>query len=437
MQEILDLSFETRDEFQRKPIAERIIQLLASDIDISPMVINGDWGTGKTEFCHKLIKLIHETDSTSTFKPVYVDAFSADHVDDPMLTLISAVLREFPSQKDDFIKQSMPAIKYGIKAITKAGLGYFLPKNADSLSNDFIDKSVETLLNENIDSEKNMDVLRTSLSELAKNNQIILFIDELDRCRPDFALSLLEVIKHVFNVDGVQIVLISNINQLQTSISHCYGMDYDNAKRYFDKFIGFSFGLSKISNDESNNKKLISIYHFENLLRKEDRFSGTSLRNPEVISFLSELINVSNLSLREAESLVKYFSIYLIVTEQRELSDKEYLGFSLLKIFSIFIISLYPEIDLTVEEKIDFKDLLVKSKILYIPINQDYYTPKYSDLISLIIMLELNLFDSELKKIENIQELKRMAYGLFGLGRQNINIPRHISRVANCFKLKT
>ncbi|MBS9778043.1 MAG: hypothetical protein KGV50_04690 [Gammaproteobacteria bacterium] len=49
-----NITFENRDEFQRKPIAEKIIQLLKSEIDISPLMIDGNWGIGKTEFCCKL-----------------------------------------------------------------------------------------------------------------------------------------------------------------------------------------------------------------------------------------------------------------------------------------------------------------------------------------------------------------------------------------------
>lgn len=54
------LSFSDRDEFQRKSIAENIVKLLIPETDISPLVIDGDWGTGKTEFSIKLKNLILE-----------------------------------------------------------------------------------------------------------------------------------------------------------------------------------------------------------------------------------------------------------------------------------------------------------------------------------------------------------------------------------------
>ncbi|MCQ6678910.1 P-loop NTPase fold protein [Escherichia coli] len=49
-----DITFDIRDEYKRKAIAEKIISLLESNIPVSPMVIDGDWGTGKTEFSKKV-----------------------------------------------------------------------------------------------------------------------------------------------------------------------------------------------------------------------------------------------------------------------------------------------------------------------------------------------------------------------------------------------
>lgn len=57
-----ELTFEYRDEFKRRVIAEKIINLLMDD-EFSPMVLDGDWGVGKTEFCHKLINLIRADQS--------------------------------------------------------------------------------------------------------------------------------------------------------------------------------------------------------------------------------------------------------------------------------------------------------------------------------------------------------------------------------------
>lgn len=47
------ITFDDRDEFERKPFAEKLIRLIEEDVDVFPLAINGEWGTGKTEFCKK------------------------------------------------------------------------------------------------------------------------------------------------------------------------------------------------------------------------------------------------------------------------------------------------------------------------------------------------------------------------------------------------
>ena len=89
--DITALTFDERDEFNRKVTAEKAITLLSSEIEVSPMVIDGSWGTGKTEFCTKLIHLIENSDSN--FTPVYIDAFKADHADEPLMTILAAILK--------------------------------------------------------------------------------------------------------------------------------------------------------------------------------------------------------------------------------------------------------------------------------------------------------------------------------------------------------
>ena len=84
-------TFVTQDEFKRKPIAENIIRLLTSDIDLSPMVIDGGWGTGKTEFCQKLIRLMQE--QHPDYRPVYIDAFRSDHSGEPLLALLAEIIK--------------------------------------------------------------------------------------------------------------------------------------------------------------------------------------------------------------------------------------------------------------------------------------------------------------------------------------------------------
>lgn len=73
-------------------------------------------------------------------------------------------------------------------------------------------------------------------------------IDELDRCRPDFALSLLEVVKHFFSVKGVQFVLGVRLEALEESRWHRYGPNTD-AGLYLQKFLHLRLSLPEIADN--------------------------------------------------------------------------------------------------------------------------------------------------------------------------------------------
>ena len=116
--DITTKTFDERDEFQRRNIAEKAIKLLKSDIDISPMVIDGSWGTGKTEFCHKFINLMKEDETHSI---IYIDAFKADHVNEPLMTVLAEITKILPEgpRRDAFINRILKDLhKYIMKFYT-------------------------------------------------------------------------------------------------------------------------------------------------------------------------------------------------------------------------------------------------------------------------------------------------------------------------------
>jgi len=341
--------FKTRDEFQRRPLAEKLIKLLVEDITVSPMVVDGPWGSGKTEFILKLINLFEERHPN--YNLIYIDAFKADHADNPLMTVLAEIIKNLPdSEKQLTIQKVIPAIRSLSKTVAKTATAWVLKQDAAEVAKDFeleikeasdslIDYSVEKLLTTHIEAEKDLSALQSLLTEIAKEKPIVLFIDELDRCRPDFSISILETIKHVFNVPNVQFVLITNHSQLLASVKHIYGDQLD-AKRYLDKFLAFSFNLSATVGTNPYHTKLASEVHFINLFRTSGVLKETVFNQPEgkdIIDFGVDLIGNYSLSLREVETLVRYIEIYH--TLSKGFSKNLIIGYGLLRLVGIFIYS--------------------------------------------------------------------------------------------------
>ncbi len=361
-----EFTFQERDDFHRKPIAENTIKLLNSSIDVSPLIIDGGWGTGKTEFCHKLINLMKENDDHHL---IYVDAFQADHADEPLLTVLAEVVKVLPDDeiKKSFMQKALPAVRFGVKALAKAGTSFVLRQDAADIVDDFdkeiqkaadkaIDASVELMLKDHVQASKNLSALQDALKDIAKDKPIILFIDELDRCRPDFAVSMLEIIKHTFDVEGVQFVLITNTQQLKASINHCYGVSVD-AQRYLDKFVKFTFSLPILHKPNAHNKVIASVTHYKKLTKASEILKDTEIDKDAPLSLIERIITVQNISLREIETLVRHLEIYQELSKGGLNHDAHWI-YKAFRILGVVIYSMRPELSSSlIKEQADAKQL--------------------------------------------------------------------------------
>lgn len=351
--DITTKTFDERDEFQRESIAEKAIKLLKSDIDISPMVIDGSWGTGKTEFCHKLINLMKED---STHNIIYIDAFKADHVDEPLMTVLAEIIKILPEgpRRKAFINRVLPAVRYTLKTVAKAGVSHLLRQDFADIANDFdeviqkavddsIDKTAELILKDHVEAEKSLKTLQTALTAIASQDPIIIFIDELDRCRPNFAVDMLEIIKHTFDVPDVSFVLITNTQQLKASINHCYGQAVD-AQRYLDKFIKFRFELSSLSSRGYQSPVLASKQHFFNLASEKKCLPADYLNDNYFKAAIEDLVRYRSLSLREIETLILHIQIAQTLSESAIFSEQQRLGYKLLRLIGILLVCYRPEL---------------------------------------------------------------------------------------------
>ena len=434
----LEKTFATHDEFNRKPIAENIIRLLTSPIDLSPMVIDGGWGTGKTEFCQKLVRLMQQHPN---FQPVYIDAFRSDHSGEPLLALLAEIIKTCtpedtdgqPSEKrKSFTNRIAKVAGFGIKTIFKAAMGHVLKQNTDDLAeelqqimnddqearsvaetvtdtaniiaNHTIDVTVEALLKEQIEAEKNLETLKSCMKELAEDKPIILFIDELDRCRPDYAVDMLEVIKHVFDIENVKVVLVTNTKQLRAAINHRYGAEVD-AQKYLDKFLKYNFALpDKVVAQTEQDRVLVSIHYFKRLIKGSD-IEGVLFNAHRVLDCISEMIKRNNLSLRETERLVRFLEIYHSLVHGFGFRNKTFHLY--LRVVGVFIFCFYPRLmDDINKNRTDAREFAQLFNLQSWPdMLDDPYDPKgIVDVIAVMLILNSKIEDPRFTLLESSNE---------------------------------
>lgn len=227
--------------------------------------INAPWGTGKTF----LLDHWAEDLDQSGWAVLRFNAWQHDYASDPLLSFIAAIdeqvrVRLSAGTKTKAVakrfstslaKNLAPAIAksafqmganliLGPGAVASLAEGFSGRELADSAAA-AVEKAAENLLAREKALSRNLEKFRKSLAEFAsavagsqkKVRPLLLMIDELDRCRPDFAIDLLEVLKHVFSVPGVYTVVATDTKQLASSAKNAYGNEFeavDYLKRFFD-----------------------------------------------------------------------------------------------------------------------------------------------------------------------------------------------------------
>ncbi|MFT2099766.1 P-loop NTPase fold protein [Marinomonas sp. 2405UD66-6] len=217
--------------------------------------LNSEWGSGKTYFLKRW-----SADLKKFFPTMYIDAWQQDYSDDPLMTVISSVINQLREQAGIDVDKSNFAIPNKVVGLLKAAAPALIKTFSKKYfgDEDFIDLSdvaadaVTHLLDEHEEKSQAIDDLKDSVAEwvsfVVKNPQgpkqypAFIFIDELDRCRPSYAVEMLETIKHIFDIEGIVFVVATDTEQLQHAVKAIYGEGF-NAQLYLGRFFNSRFSL--------------------------------------------------------------------------------------------------------------------------------------------------------------------------------------------------
>lgn len=239
--EITDSDPFANDKLGRKETAEKLTGLLKGADGPLVISVNGRWGTGKTTFIRMWDQMLRHEDIA---KSLTFNAWENDFFADPSVAFIDEITTSL-SEDDRFdrsIKQEIAQLKETASALIPILLDFAVGSRTAG--------AVENLLEE-YEKEKTRivdfkDDLATVATEVVNESgaPLFLFVDELDRCRPDFAVKLLEQIKHLFDVPGIVFVLSVDLEQLKGSIKSLYGEEMD-ANGYLRRFIDLRYQLPR------------------------------------------------------------------------------------------------------------------------------------------------------------------------------------------------
>ncbi|MBU1335421.1 MAG: KAP family NTPase [Alphaproteobacteria bacterium] len=253
--------------------------------------INAPWGTGKTFFLKRFAQQLREANHLVA----EVNAWSTDHADDPLLAVMAAIEDAagplLTRSKAAKLKATINNMKRNAGGIAMAAVKGALIQGAKKAIGGAVDEvsdiiggsttggaetettalaeaamsgaveramtTLETLLDQTAAEQvslfrkaqasiasfkSDLATLTKILSEREMSPTLYVLIDELDRCRPTYAISLLERAKHLFEVDNIVVVVATDTAQLANSIKAVYGSEFDSRRylgRFFDRTYEF------------------------------------------------------------------------------------------------------------------------------------------------------------------------------------------------------
>lgn len=358
-------------KLKRERYARILTEIVGSYSDGFVLAIDNEWGTGKTTF----VKMWRQLLINEEYQTIYFNAWENDFNNNPLVALMSE-LKPLTHGKVDGEKVFKSVVEKGAVLVKNV-----VPALAKSLIKRYVDidviegaventtKAATEILEEEIeeysDKKKTIAEFREELEKFIKKTDskkpLVFIIDELDRCRPNYAVEVLEQMKHFFSVSGIVFVLSIDKNHLASSVKGFYGSEQINTDEYLRRFIDLEYSIPKPSNKEFCDY-LFDYYSFKDFFLSTERKMINELQGETdaLPNMAVILFNQTNATLRQQEKILGLTRLILNLFEYRQFT------FSYLLFFLVYLktmkTSIYKKIEsnsLTLQELSDeFADLM-------------------------------------------------------------------------------
>lgn len=365
------------DCLDRKTLIMNLTTLIRSLTQPFVISIEAPWGSGKTTFVQMWQQYLKNDNQPC----LYFNAWENDFAVDPLIAFLGEMSKLLDQEKTrgrdqaiqksldrvikvggKLIKRSLPvAIRIASQGIITEDVIRNLPAGLSESSDEiavFLGDVTKDSIQAFIDNKKSVQSFKQELEKFSqlvvkdgKKSPIVIFIDELDRCRPSYGIELLERVKHLFNIPGVVFILSLDRQQLENSVSATYGINIDS-NGYLARFIDYRFRLPNI-NDGNFPDYLFTKNHFTELFQKRSQINKQSYEYDDLIHFTKTFVSVYNLSLRSQERCFTELNLIIrLIPPNRKI-------YPYILPFLVILKSLFPvEYEQLVTRKITFEDLL-------------------------------------------------------------------------------
>ncbi len=255
------------------------------------ILLNGGWGTGKSTFLKNLVENIEREENIKLFNNY--NAYENDCYDNAYIPFFASIAEKIQLQQKftSFIKSVGAGVTSSLmvcavsvtRSIFKNKFGVDINDVVSDL-NDDLSNYKDDYLSDYKNFCEHKQYIKTKMGDVCKKQTQIFIIDELDRCKPNFAMDTLEIVKHFFDIKNCIFIISVDKIQLEQSIKSVYGNGI-NSTKYFSKLFDYQFNLLPIN--------------FYAAVDGLDNIDNSS----ELIKQATKLFNHLNISLRDSKKI--------------------------------------------------------------------------------------------------------------------------------------
>lgn len=238
------------DALNRKKTAELYDRLISGQDGPLSICLNVEWGGGKTFFLRRFAEQYEKNGG----RAIYFNAWEDDELADPLIAIIGQLWKNLKSTARETLTKDLK--EKGLPSLQAIGLRVikavpFVGATVNDEDKRALQGGMRNAFDDylqGVESKKSLKRVLSVLTErvFAETGKPLLFIvDELDRCRPTFAVELLERVKHLLNVPHLIFLFGADCEQLGHCVQSVYG-EID-AKDYLLRFFDIEMRLPKVN----------------------------------------------------------------------------------------------------------------------------------------------------------------------------------------------
>lgn len=252
------------DILNREPVIDQmlnIVDLISKNRASYTFALNGAWGTGKTFVLDRIRAQLTDECNNEKYCVFHYNCWQYDYYEEPLIAIVAAMLDSvedevslFPKETREIVQEVLSKVKNVLFQLGKSYLKSKLGEDALGVLSALFAQSSNDQQSKSFDQysslKKAIKVAQEQLNQLSQERTMVVIVDEIDRCLPSYAITVLERLHHLFSdVNNCAVILAVDKAQMENTVQQIFGEKVSTFD-YLRKFIAFEVPLDcgKIEN---------------------------------------------------------------------------------------------------------------------------------------------------------------------------------------------